>query len=186
MLAAAAEAFCASDYFAVSVEDIAVAAGVSRMTFYRHFSGKAALALDLFRENVTAWRPLFLSIAGRDFRNRTEVAAWLADLFEADRNSGQLLRVFIQANAEESGFSQNAQAMIGELISDLGATIPAFALDADSASDRRCWMEAWLLIYEILDQSNHAARGSGVASNPLILDILAERFVKFVEAAQSR
>lgn len=76
--------------------------------------------------------------------------------------------------------------MIGELISDLGATIPAFALDADSASDRRCWMEAWLLIYEILDQSNHAARGSGVASNPLILDILAERFVKFVEAAQSR
>ena len=186
MLAAAAEVFCTSGYFAVSVEDIAAAAGVSRMTFYRHFSGKAALALNLFRENVSAWRPLFLGITSRDYCDRSVVADWLSSLFEADRKSGQLLRVFIQANAEESGFSDNAQTLIGELIGELGKKIPAFALDSQSPSDQRRWLEAWLLIYEILDQSNHAARGSGVATNPLVLDILAHRFAAFAETRDSQ
>ncbi|MEY4160691.1 MAG: hypothetical protein RLZZ136_1312 [Pseudomonadota bacterium] len=181
LLTAAAVAFCESGYFSVSVEDIASAAGVSRMTFYRHFSGKAALALDLFRETAAISLPRFTGITRSDYRDRQVVTAWIADLFEADRNSGQLLRVFIQANAQETDFSQSAQELIGTLISELGKVIPAFALD--QSADRRRWLEAWLLIYEILDQSNHAARNAGVASGPEIIDILAARFMKFVGAA---
>lgn len=180
LLAAAAEAFCAAGYFAVSVEDISVAAGVSRMTFYRHFSGKAALALDLFRQNVAVSMPRFISITACDYHDRLKVAQWITSLFEADRNSGQLLRVFIQANAEESDFTKSAQELIGTLISELGKSIPAFAIDRLAKSARRRWLEAWLLIYEILDQSNHAARGAGVAPDPMIIEILADHFVHFV------
>jgi AcrR family transcriptional regulator len=186
LLAAAAKAFCEAGYFAVSVEDIASAAGVSRMTFYRHFSGKAALAIDLFRENAGASMPRFIRIANGEFRDHAAVAAWIHGLFEADRKSGQLLRVFIQANAEESGFTQSAQELIGTVIVELGKTIPAFALDRTAHSDRHRWLEAWLLIYEILDQSNHAARGSGIATDPLVVEILANRFVRFVETCDLR
>jgi hypothetical protein len=42
-------------------------------------------------------------------------------------------------------------------------------------------LEAWLLIYEILDQSNHAARGAGVSADPLIIDILTDRFLRFAQ-----
>lgn len=180
LLAAAAEAFCAAGYFAVSVEDISAAAAVSRMTFYRHFSGKAALALDLFRQNVAVSMPRFISITACDYHDRLKVAQWITSLFEADRNSGQLLRVFIQANAEESDFTKSAQELIGTLISELGKSIPAFAIDRLAKSARRRWLEAWLLIYEILDQSNHAARGAGVAPDPMIIEILADHFVHFV------
>jgi hypothetical protein len=38
----------------------------------------------------------------------------------------------------------------------------------------------WLLIYEVLDQGNHAARESGVATDPLMTNILADRFLGFV------
>ena len=182
LLAAAAEAFCAAGYFAVSVEDISAAAAVSRKTFYRHFSGKAALALDLFRQNVAVSMPRFISITACDYHDRFAVAQWIASLFEADRNSGQLMRVFIQANAEELDFTKSAQELIGTLICELGKAIPAFALDRTVAAYRRRWLEAWLLIYEILDQSNHAARGAGVAPDPLVIEILADRFVKFVDA----
>ena len=48
LLAAAMAQFGARGYLAVSVDDIATAAGVSRVTFYRHFSGKEALAVELF------------------------------------------------------------------------------------------------------------------------------------------
>ncbi len=184
LLAAATKAFCAAGYFAVSVEDVAAAAGVSRMTFYRHFSGKAAIATELFRLNTQAAMPRILAIGAGDFTSRAAIAAWIEDLFAADRASQPLLRVFLQANVEASEFTQTAHGFIADIITGLGRSIPAFALDRDQPGERRRWMEAWLVIYEILDQASHAARDSGVATDPLILDILADRFRAFVTSGQ--
>ena len=185
MLSAAAALFCANGYFAVSVEDIASAAGVSRMTFYRHFSGKAVLAIALFQDNVARSLPRFLAITRHAPLTCEIVRAWLTDVFESDRESGQLLRVFIQANVADSGFTEAAQSLLGTIIVELGKAFPAFALDPDSPADRKRWLEAWLLIYEILDQSNHAGRGAGVSTDPLIIDILADRFLCFIESARA-
>lgn len=180
MLAAAAEVFCTAGYFRVAVEDIAAAAGVSRMTFYRHFTGKAAIAAELFRRNAAQAMPRFLGLGERDYRDRRVVSDWIAKLFEADRSSGRLLRVFVQANVEDAGFTSSAQEFLRDLIVGLGKHIPAFDLDPDRG-DRKRWVEAWLLLYEILDQGNHAARGSGVANDRLVIEILTDRFVQFVE-----
>jgi AcrR family transcriptional regulator len=180
LLAAAIETFRASGYFAVSVEDISSAAGVSRMTFYRHFSDKAAIAAELFRQNAEAAMPRFLAIGRCNFRDRKVVTDWIASLFAADRASRQLLRVFTQANVDETGFTESAQTLIRDFIIGLGKTISAFELDPQKPADRRRWIEAWLLLYEILDQGNHAALGSGVAIDPMVTEILADRFVAFV------
>ena len=182
LLAAATEAFCAQGYFSVSVEDIASAAGVSRMTFYRHFSGKAAIAGEIFHQNAEDAMPRYLAIGQRDYLDHAVVADWIRSLFEADAASRQLLRVFIQAYAESSDFSESARTIFGDLIAELGRFIPAFALDPDNPQQRRRWLEAWLLFYEMLYQSNAAARGSGVSTDPLIIEILAGRFLTFVKA----
>ncbi|KMS52064.1 hypothetical protein V474_03145 [Novosphingobium barchaimii LL02] len=180
MLAAAGKAFAAAGYFAVSVEDIALKAGVSRMTFYRNFGSKAALAGDLFRENGRAAMPRLLSIAGRNYRDHAAVAEWIGVLFEADRSSSCLLSVFVQASVLDPEFAARAREFVGEIIDGLGTGIPAFRLDPRKPCDRRRWLEAWLVIYEILDQGNHAARGGEIANDPLVIDILASRFVRFV------
>lgn len=180
LLAAATEAFCAAGYFAVSVEDIVSAAGVSRMTFYRHFSGKAAIATELFRLNTQDAMPQILAIGEGDWQARQAVEQWIADLFAADRASSPLLRVFIQANVDAADFTAAAHAFIDEVVTGLGRTIPAFALDSQAPEQRRRWLEAWLLIYEILDQANHAARDSGISGDPLVAEILAARFLDFV------
>lgn len=182
LLAAAAVALCEHGYFGVSVEDIASAAGVSRMTFYRHFSGKAAVAAELFHINTGSAMPLLLSITQSDFRDPVIIRDWIAALFASDRASRQLLRVFTQASVSEPSFTVTAHGFIDGLIIGLGRAIPAFALAPDHAPDRRRWIEAWLLLYEILDQSNHAALDSGVATDPLTVDILAERFLAFTQA----
>ncbi|HEX7820488.1 MAG TPA: TetR/AcrR family transcriptional regulator [Sphingobium sp.] len=179
LLAAAAAAFCERGYFGVSVEDIASAAGVSRMTFYRHFNGKASVAAELFRINTGSAMPLLLSIGEADFRDAATVRDWIAALFASDRASRQLLRVFTQASVSEPSFTTTAHRFIDNLLLGLGRTIPAFALAPDKPGERRRWVEAWLLIYEILDQSNHAALESGVATDPLTIDILADRFLAF-------
>jgi AcrR family transcriptional regulator len=185
LLSAAVERLCQDGYQSVSVEDIAAAAGVSRVTFYRHFSGKAELAVRLFRRASAAAMPRFVAIRAIDFRDRAAVHNWIVALFAADRVNRRLLRIFMQAVAVEPGFTAKAQELIAELIVELGEAIPAFALTPDRPAQRRRWLEAWLLLYEILDQSNHAALDSGVATDPLVMDILAGRFVAFVAAGDA-
>lgn len=181
LLASATEAFCARGYFAVSVEDIASAAAISRMTFYRHFSGKAAIAAELFRRNSRAEMPHLLAIRDQDWRDRLVVTDWIAGQFASDRAQRQLLRVFSAANVDEPTFTEAGHRFIADMIAGLGEAIPAFA--ADPERDRRRWVEAWLLLYEIFDQGNHAARDSGVATDPLTIEILADRFIRFVGEA---
>lgn len=180
LLAAAVERFCEDGYAAVSVEDIAAAAGVSRMTFYRHFAGKAALAVELYARETQGAMPRIAAIAGDAFHDRAVVRRWMADLFTADQASRVLLRVFLQASVDDPLFAEAGHRSIAAIIVELGRGIPAFALDPDDPAQRRRWLEAWLLIYELLDQSNHAALHSGVATDPLMLDILADRFTAFI------
>jgi AcrR family transcriptional regulator len=182
LLAAATAQFGARGYLAVSVEDIATAAGVSRVTFYRHFNCKEALAVDLFLRAAAAAMPRFLRIGALDYRDRATVRAWMDGLFEADRENRALLLVFTQAKVEGSEFIRHGHAYLADNIRALGEHIPAFALDNECPEHRRRWIEAWLLIYEIKDQSNHAALGSGVATDPLIIDIFTDRFLNFVDA----
>ncbi|UVO53659.1 TetR/AcrR family transcriptional regulator [Sphingomonas sp. SUN039] len=180
LLAAAVEQFGRSGYSPVSVEDIATVAGVSRMTFYRHFRGKADIATALFDRNVVEAGPDLLRVREIDWRSRGAVHGWLERLFAADHANRMLLRVFVEAAAIEPEFTRQAHAQIDAWIAEIGEAIPAFALDGSNAGDRRRWLEAWLLVYEILDQSNHAALDSGIARDPLMLDVLADRFLAFV------
>jgi AcrR family transcriptional regulator len=179
LLAAGIEKFCDDGYMYVSVEDIARAAGVSRVTFYRHFNGKADLAIELFKRATAAAMPELLRIRHSNFRNRTVVAGWIGALFAADRANGRLLRVFTDATIDQASFTRRAQEFIGELILQLGESIPSFDVRPYRPEERRKWLEAWLLLYEILDQSNHAALDSGVAADPLVMEILTDRFLAF-------
>ncbi len=180
LLGAAATAFCARGYVPVSVEEIASAAGVSRMTFYRHFGSKAEIATELFRLNAHGHVPMLAAIGGRDFHDLAVVLEWIAGIFAVDREQRAILQAFMQANVIAAGFAEEGHAFIDVLIAALARDIPAFALDLETPSGRRRYVEASLLLYEILDQSNHAARNLGVAADALVVEILADRFLAFV------
>ena len=184
ILFAALEKFTAYGFLPVSMEDIASAAGVSRMTVYRHFSGKTAIAIELFERAGDRTMPVYLSIAHGHFTEFSAVRQWIVHLFATDRANRQLFRVFTQA-ADESAFSARAQNFIGDVIARLGQTIPAFAIDRENPSEHRRWLEAWLLMHELFDQSNLAAWDRAFATDPLMIDILASRFVDFVNSVRA-
>lgn len=186
LLAAAIKRFCRDGYAEVSIEDITSEAGVSRVTFYRHFASKSAVALELFRHAAAEGAPRMLAIGARDYRDHATVAEWLADFFAADRDMQGILRVLSQANVAEADFSQAVQPYIFDLIGGLGKMIPAFAIDTDAPADARRRVEAWLLLYTILDQSNHAATRSGISADPLMIDVLAGTFLDFVNRERDK
>ena len=181
LLLAATELFCRKGYAAVSVEDITTQAGVSRVTFYRHFPGKSAVALELFQRATEIAAPHMLAIGARDFRDRAVVTEWLRDFFDLNREMRGILRVLSQANVEEEeDFSQAVRPYVLEMVAALGSSIPAFAVRADDPDGGRSWVRAWLLIYTILDQSNHAATTQSMATNPMMIEVLADSFLEFV------
>ena len=180
LLVAAAKLFCRDGYAAISVEDITAEAGVSRITYYRHFPTKAAMAMELFNRAAGEAAPHMVAIGAQDYRDRATVVAWITDFFAVNREMRGILRVLNQANVEETGFSEQVRPYISDLIAALGKTIPAFDVTPDRSIDQRRWVKGWLLIYTILDQSNHAATTSGPASNPMMIEVLADDFLDFV------
>ena len=180
LLLAATELFCRKGYAAVSVEDIATQAGVSRVTYYRHFPSKTAVALELFQRAAEIAAPHMLAIGARDFRDRVTVVDWLRDFFDLNRGMRGILRVLVQANVEEADFSQAVRPYVFEMIGALGRSIPAFNVGKDDPDGGGHWVKAWLIIYTILDQSNHAATSEGVAANPMMIEVLADYFLDFV------
>ena len=180
LLLAATDLFCQKGYAAISVEDITSEAGVSRVTFYRHFPTKAAVALELFQRAGEVAGPRLVEIGSRNFRDRATVLAWLADFFDLNREMGGIVRVLSQANVVESNFSEEVRPYIFDIMRARGRTIPAFDVDPASAADDKRKVRAWLLLYTILDQSNHAAAPHGVADNPMMIEVLADSFLEFV------
>ena len=179
LLAAATQLFHDKGYYSVSVDDIAGLAGVSRMTFYRHFRSRAAILMELFERNSAVVLPQLFSIGDQDWRDPATVRGWIEGIFEADWPGRHILRAISQAVRMDREFVEAAQNFIGGFVEGLGRKIPAFAADPDGP-DRKRWLEGWLIVYQILDQSNQATLDMGLGRDPLVIELLAERFVEFV------
>ena len=179
LLAAATELFRSNDYYSVSIDDIAGLAGVSRMTFYRHFRSRAAILTELFEHGVGAAMPQLLAIRDQDFADPTIVRSWIAGIFDAEWPHRRLLLAFTQAAKIDREIIEATQQLLRRFVSEMGKHIPAFAV-SETGDERRCWIEGWLILYEILDQSNRATLDMGIGRDPLVIDILTERFTGFV------
>jgi AcrR family transcriptional regulator len=179
LLDAATQLFHDKGYYSVSVDDIAGLAGVSRMTFYRHFRSRAAILMELFERNSAEVLPQLLSIADEEYRDPAVVRAWIEGIFDADWSGRHILRAIAQAVRMDREFVEAAQTFIDDFVAGLGERIPAFAADPAGIGRKR-WLEGWLIVYEILDQSNQATLDMGLGRDPLVMELLTERFVSFV------
>jgi AcrR family transcriptional regulator len=178
---AAEKIFGDRGYLAPAVEDIAQAAGVSRQTFYRHFPGKFAAALDLFERVNGEVAPIWRAIGERDYTRREVVSQWVGELFDFYNDHGRAFRIFTELGLVEPAFMERTGKLVPEVIRDLGKTIPAFDIpwnDA-SASDRR-WGEAWLLVYGLFDQCNTTAIGFKHLDQDLLVELIAANFHRFM------
>src|ERR1700722_19203118 len=81
LIEAAERVFSRAGYIATSVDDIAQEAGVSRQTFYRHYDGKLAIAMEYFERQNDISLPLWLEIGGLDYAEPAGVVGWVPRLF---------------------------------------------------------------------------------------------------------
>src|ERR1700751_4107846 len=82
LIEAAERVFNRAGYIAPSVDDIAQEAGISRQTFYRHYDGKLAIAMEYFERQNDISLPIWLKIGDLDYTNPAVVIAWITELFD--------------------------------------------------------------------------------------------------------
>jgi AcrR family transcriptional regulator len=181
LIAAAEASFRKSGYLAPSVDDIARLAGVTRQTFYRHFDSKLAVAIEYFalrrEEAMELWSGLTDTVAN----DTAATEAWLVDMLAFHRNHRQDVRALFEISIFEPAFMAHASALVPQIIDGLAGRVVAFAaINGDSAKARRLRAEAWLLVYQIIDQCANTAMGFCVIEERLLVDILTESIVSFV------
>jgi hypothetical protein len=108
-------------------------------------------------------------------------------MFDSYRARRNVLRTFTEIGMLEPSFLAQLREFVSEIIDNLAERIPAFAeARGDDRHAREQWVEAWLLIHEIMEHLSSLAVDFAVVERALLIPALARRFVDFVERADIR
>jgi AcrR family transcriptional regulator len=181
LLAGAEHVFRESGYLVASVDDIARAAGVSRQTFYRHFDGKLAIAIEYFKVRREEAMPLWRSLTETTAMDATATKAWLVKFLAFHRDHKRDLRALFELGVFEPAFLSYANGLVPQIIDNLAERLVAFAATMGNTPQARLLRaEAYLLVYQILDQCTNTAMGFCLLEEPLLTEALTLSMVGFV------
>jgi len=167
-------------YVAVSVDDIAKGAGVTRRTFYKHFDGKLEIAMDIFVRQLEKSKRIWGSIAEAEFRDAEAVHAWIERLI--DYYAGNpITRMMLEIGVFEPQSTERLQSIAPIIMGELGKGIPAFAFTSAAGEEER-WAEAWMLVMQMMNQTYMLAAGFSLLEPPMVARLLTRQFHGFVRA----
>lgn len=101
LIEAARDLFSQHGTKAVTIDDIARAAGASRATFYAHFNGKDGVLHELLDENWRRSRELYLALGELPDWSLPSITRWIETMFQAWEQHGTATTYIIEAMASE-------------------------------------------------------------------------------------
>jgi len=186
LIEAAERVFNRAGYIAPSIDDIAQEAGVSRQTFYRHYDGKLAIAMEYFERQNDVSLPLWLKIGDLDYTDPAVVIAWITELFDYSEARRLSFRTFVEMGISEAAFVDRIKALIPAIIDTLGDKIPAFAAARGKGpTARRRWVNAWLFFYHLREQCSMNASGFMSTDRTHVIDAFTDGFLDLLNPEPS-
>ncbi|WP_157216840.1 TetR/AcrR family transcriptional regulator [Flavisphingomonas formosensis] len=167
-------------YVAVSVDDIAKGAGVTRRTFYKHFDGKLDIAMDIFVRQMEKSRRMWGSLTETDFHDADAVLAWVHRLIDY-YNGNPITRMMLEVGVFEPEATERLQSIAPSLMGELGKDIPAFAFTGN-AEEKERWAEAWMLVMHIMNNAFMLSAGFSLVEPDMAARLLARQLHRFIEA----
>jgi AcrR family transcriptional regulator len=166
-----------------SVDDIVQEAKVSRQTFYRHFEGKLGIGLAYFEEINQDWAASWDGILDQDFSDRATVALWITKIFDEYKVNREIFQVFFEMSVVEPKFRDESKSLVPSAIERFGEKIPAFtAMRGKTKKARQLWIEAWLFLWHLREQSFFFAGGFMERDRDLVINSFTETFLRIVNS----
>jgi len=167
---------------AVSVEDIAEAAKLSRGTFYIHYSGKIELLSDILSDDLGRQIEAYESLAKIPHINVHTVRAWLNDFRAAFDERRGSMSLFKHLAALDPHRNEVIEAHRDQAIAILAKRFEAFrmaGLPPLEARERRA--RAFLLLFQIEGVTALFAEQGKSPDLAIGFDILSARILAFLE-----
>lgn len=117
ILEAAGHLFASRGYAATSIDHIAEGAGVSRATFYLHFTSKLELMNALLEGLLPEVHALYRQLLAHQTPTREDVRAFVERFFEFYAHHGELLSASVQAEAADPTYSHRIETLSWALVS---------------------------------------------------------------------
>jgi len=185
IISAARDVLLKKGYAAARVEDIVKKAGISRPTFYRHFSDKFEVAKAWHTlsgdETLGPWGAL----AEVDVSDIAAIRCWLEGLLETFAARRDEMVVWSEMSAIEPDYLMRVPRQFPALIAVLGESIPAFAraqaeAPKNGSDPGPVWVEAFLLLEHLSYYCTWLALGKHVISKAQSVDYFCERLHRFM------
>lgn len=185
---AARQLFMANSVLAVTMEQIAIKAGVSRPTVYSHFRDKDEIISDIVEAYVLRVIDVNKAIAGPDPSVR-DIRDWLDAKVAFYKEEGVSLSLLHQAgHGDPKGRTRLARDSMTQTLESFASRLPAFRLAiAEGAHQPHARMRAEMLVRQITAACDLCAREGPTPANMAALDITADLFRDLLDrfAAQS-
>jgi len=172
--------FYSKNYDAVSMDEIAAEAGVSRGTVYLHFPSKSELLFDLLYDDLAAQMQLYEQLAAVRKADRRAIRAWLQEYrasMHERRISIQLFPVAFRSMPERASIvGVHRDSAIGKL----GKRYPGFDLDGLQPGPReRKRAECYIMLFMLEQVAVVFSSEFGAPDIEVGLDILADKLLAF-------
>lgn len=153
IVSAAAGVFATRSYIQTTIDDILVAAAISRATFYFHFESKLALAMEIYEGIATDWLTHFDRLASIDVADPGAVSRWTMDLVQLYIDHGYITPLVDQLAPFEPKFRQRLADDRDRLIDRLAeAGLPGCVRAVSAGPDRMMQRTRLRLLFQRLDQ----------------------------------
>jgi AcrR family transcriptional regulator len=186
IISAAREVLLEKGYAATRVEDIIKRAGISRPTFYRHFSDKFEVAKAYHAQSGDSTLGPWGALADIDVTDLAAIRVWLENLLDTFAQRRDEMIVWSEMSAIEPNYLMRVPRQMPALIEMLGKRIPAFARAQEQAPSGDgdpgpVWVEAYLLLEHLSYYCTWLALGKHVISKEQSVDYFCQRLHRFME-----
>ena len=170
----AASAFAAKGYAATSMEDVAAAAGITKLIVYRHFDSKQALYDEVLEQVSARLRDEFLAniAAGRPGAGSVRALVTVA------REDPAGFTLLWRHAAREPQFAEHADELRRRAVTASERLLSAFSIGGER---RRHWAAATLVSYLVEAVLNWLDEGTPQDDDELV-EMLARSLPALVEA----
>jgi AcrR family transcriptional regulator len=183
LLEAAKYLFTNGSYAGTTIDDIVGRAGVSRATFYRHFTDRAAIAKEIFEQLDPVFLDLYDQLAAYGDPSEVQIADWLDRMLDVLKAHRSFLRAMREAESIELEGDASLPPMHDVLIRRLAPTMPAFRralLPGEQGEEAR--IAAHLLLFQFAELCNAVVVRRSI-DQAIGVRVLARLFRRFIEDA---
>jgi AcrR family transcriptional regulator len=182
ILDAGAAVFGRKSYLLATVEDIIAEAGVSRVTFYKHFENKFSLAKELTDERIV---PFLLEhynrLADRQAHSIEDICDWIASIVGIFSQNKALIALLQGIASIEPGYDRIETSVHSDLIRRLGKGIPAFKAAATARPGTEIHVRAHLLMRQLDRLCYDLGVNQWATDQRIAIRLQAEQFRRFIE-----